>query len=194
MDTISATVRRGLPEELLFADDLAIVASSEDALQVRLGEWQRALEGKGLKVNSGKTEVLVSSRQEGKTVNITDVHGTEVKQVKKFCYLGSTIEESGGCKEEVKTRISKAWGKWRDSSGIMCDKRMAVKLKAKFYKCVIRPVLLYGMETIALKREDERKLDATEMRMLRWITNTSLLEHRTNEDIRRFVKVPPKFP
>ena len=38
--TISATVRRGLPEELLFADDLAIVASSEDALQAT---WKKEL-------------------------------------------------------------------------------------------------------------------------------------------------------
>ena len=80
----------------------------------------RELEGKVI-VKTGKTEFLVSSKQEGKTIHITGVHGTEVKQVQKFCYLASTIEESGDCKEEVKTRIRMAWGTWRDSSRIMYD-------------------------------------------------------------------------
>ena len=70
----------------------------------------------------------------------------------------------------------------------MCDKRMTVKLKVKIYKSVIRPVLLYGMEALALRRSEERLLESTEMRMLRWICGVSLLEHRTNEDIRKFTK------
>ena len=50
-------------------------------------------------------------------------------------------------------------GKWRETSGVMCDKRMAVKLKVKVYKIVIRPVLLYGMEALALRRSDEQILE-----------------------------------
>ena len=188
MDTISATVREGVPDELLYADDIAISADSVDKLQEKFRKWQVELESKGLKVNTRKTEVLVSAKGEGHRAVIKDRHNQEIKQVEKFCYLGTTISETGGSREEVKMRVNRAWGKWRETSGVMCDKRMTVKLKVKIYKSVIRPVLLYGMEALALRRSEERLLESTEMRMLRWICGVSLLEHRTNEDIRKFTK------
>ena len=62
-------------------------------------------------------------------------------------------------------------------------------LKVKIYKYAIRPVLLYGLEVMALRRVEERALMSTEIRMLRWMIGLSLWEHRTNEDIRKFTKV-----
>jgi hypothetical protein len=44
---------------------------------------------------------------------------------------------------------------------------MPLKLKAKLYRTVFRPVLLYGTETIALKMIDVKKLEVAEMKMLR---------------------------
>ena len=55
LDTISEECRDGLPWELLFADDLAIIADSEEDLQRRWLKWQIGMESKGLKVNTGKT-------------------------------------------------------------------------------------------------------------------------------------------
>ena len=69
----------------------------------------------------------------------------------------------------MKARVQRAWNKWREVSGIVCDKRMPLKLKTKVYTAVIQPVLLYGLEVIPLKRTEERILESTEMRMLRWI-------------------------
>ena len=189
MDTISSNVRVGVPDELLYADDIAISANSEEELQDKFRKWQDELESKGLKVNSRKTEVLVSAKGSGNRGEIRDQYNQEIKQVGKFCYLGTVINECGGSREEVKSRVNKAWAKWRETSGIVCDKRMSVKLKVKIYTSVIRPVLLYGMEALALKRSEERLLDSTEMRMLRWICGVSLHEHRTNDDIRKFAKV-----
>ena len=56
LDTISKECRNGLPWELLFADDLAIIVDSEEDLQRRWLKWQIGMESKGLKVNTGKTE------------------------------------------------------------------------------------------------------------------------------------------
>ena len=41
--------------ELLFVDDLVIVADTEQELQERFLAWKGSLEGKGLKVNINKT-------------------------------------------------------------------------------------------------------------------------------------------
>lgn len=32
-------------------------------------------------------------------------------------------------------------------SGMICDRRMAAQMKGKFYKTVVRPVMMYGLET-----------------------------------------------
>ena len=88
-------------------------------------------------------------------VSIKDTKNVEIGQVGRFCYLGSILSEQGGCREEIDARISSAWRKWRDVSGVVCDIKMPLKLKIKIYTAVIRPVLLYGSETAALKRQKE---------------------------------------
>ena len=57
--------------ELLFADDLTVVIDTEAEMQRRWLGWEIGMESKGLKLNNGKTDVMVSSRRETKA-NIKD--------------------------------------------------------------------------------------------------------------------------
>ncbi len=57
--------------ELLFADDLTVVIDTEAEMQRRWLGWEIGMESKGLKVNNGKTDVMVSSRR-GTKANIKD--------------------------------------------------------------------------------------------------------------------------
>src|SRR5206468_3840554 len=61
LDALSMQSRCGLPWELLYADDLVLIAESEGELLVRLASWKEGLELKGLKVNVAKTKVLKCS-------------------------------------------------------------------------------------------------------------------------------------
>ena len=74
---------------------------------------QIGMESKGLKVNTGKTEVMVSSRRATKA-NFKDSQGRSMRQVNKFKYLGVTISEEGGSEEAVRARVSAAWAKCRE--------------------------------------------------------------------------------
>ena len=49
-------------------------------------------------------------------------------------------------------------------------------------KTAIRPVLTYGTETWAIRKNKERILEQTEMRMLRWTAGISLIERSFKED------------
>ena len=71
-----------MPCELLFADDLAVVTDTEEEMQRRWLGWQIGMESMGLKVNTWKTEVMVSSRR-GIKPNTKDSQGTSLRQVKK---------------------------------------------------------------------------------------------------------------
>ena len=46
--------------ELLYADDLVIIAESEDELRMKLVKWKTNLEAKGLSLNTRKTEIMIS--------------------------------------------------------------------------------------------------------------------------------------
>ncbi|GFR99752.1 RNA-directed DNA polymerase from mobile element jockey-like [Elysia marginata] len=135
LDTISEECRNGPPWELLFADDLAIIADSEKELQRRWLKWQIGLESKGLKVNTGKTEVMVCGRNRTK-VNIKDKEGKELNQVDHFKYLGVTFSEKGGPETAVRARVKAAWQKWRELGPVIADKKIPTKLKTKLYTTV----------------------------------------------------------
>ena len=45
---------------------------------------------------------------------------------------------------------------------MMNDKRMGMRLKAKVYRLVVRPVLTYGAECWAINKRDEKRLEVTD--------------------------------
>ena len=61
MDVVSSETRSGLPSELLYADYLVIVAPTMEQFGSRVDDWRASLLGKGLKVNAGKSKVMVGS-------------------------------------------------------------------------------------------------------------------------------------
>ena len=111
--------------------------------------------------------------------------------VQSYKYPGSTIDRRGGASKDVDNRVTKTWSKWRELSGVICDKKIPTKLKILIYQTVIRPTLLYGCETWPMSVKDEKRMATTEMRMVRWAMGVSLLEHRRNEDILEEAKVEP---
>ena len=65
LEALSREYRVGLPWELLYADDLVIIAEAEEQLLKRLEDWKRGFEEKGLKVNVGKTKAMRSATESG---------------------------------------------------------------------------------------------------------------------------------
>ena len=89
--------------------------------------------------------------------------GQVVVQKDTFRYLESVLQKNGDIDEDVRHRISAGWLKWRQASGILCDKRMPQKLKGKFYRTIICPAMLYGAECWHTKRRHVQQLSVAEM-------------------------------
>ena len=49
------------------------------------------------------------------------------------------------------------------------------RVNGKVYKTVVRPAMVYGDETWAVKKALENTLDVSEMRMLRWMSGVTKL-------------------
>ena len=107
MDRLMNEVRREPPWTMLFADDIVICKETRQEVERRLESWKYALERRGMKVSRSKTEYLcINGGNDDETVKMED---TKVPKVKEFKYLGSTVQESGGCEREVKSTGRMEW-------------------------------------------------------------------------------------
>ena len=59
LEALSREFWAGVPWEDLYADDLVIIADSLEECVGRLLIWKEAMEKKGLRVNAGKTKVMI---------------------------------------------------------------------------------------------------------------------------------------
>jgi len=95
---------------MLFADDLAICDREGRQVEERLEAWCGHLEDTGLKGSRKKTEHLLPKectiRIKMKRYDQEDY--TELPTTNKFKYLGTVIDQDGGCEAEVTRRISAA--------------------------------------------------------------------------------------
>ena len=65
MEVVTRGVKEGLPWELLYADDLVLVAQSKEELREKVLQWKECME---LKVNIEKTKVMRSGKSGGEIV------------------------------------------------------------------------------------------------------------------------------
>ncbi|KAE8726473.1 Glutathione reductase, cytosolic [Hibiscus syriacus] len=163
MDDIFGATPDGVPWCMFFVDDIVLVAETKTELNSRLATWKIALEEKG--------HVLPSKDC--------------------FKYLGSMIHKDGGVDDDVTHRVNAGLLKWRVATRVLCDKKVPLKLKGKFYRMTIRPALVYGSECWAIKKDHVRRMEAAEMRMLRWACGRTLWDMTSNSAIRMSLGVVP---
>jgi hypothetical protein len=68
---------------------------------------------------------------------------------------------------DVLHRIKCSWIKLKKASGILCDKRIPMRLKGKLYRSVARPTILHGLGCWVVDKIIEQSMNVAEMRMLR---------------------------
>ena len=160
---------------MLFADDVVLVDETRVGVSSKLDLWRDRLEQKGFRLSRTKTEYVVfrlGEEEEGD--GGVSMGGDLVPEKDSFKYLGSVMQSDGSVDMDVKHRIQVGWQKWRAASGVLCDRKVPLKLKGKFYRVVVRPTLLYGAKCWATAKAQEQKLLVAEMRMLRWICGFTL--------------------
>ncbi|RWR94899.1 ataxia telangiectasia mutated family protein [Cinnamomum micranthum f. kanehirae] len=124
--------------------------------------------------------------------NIEVSLGTQkIVEKENFRYLGSTVQQDGGIHTDVSHRIQAGWTKWRSASGALCDRKVPLKVKGKYYKVAVRPALLYGSECWTVKHNHVKKMEVAEMRMLRWMCGITRRDRIRNEEIWGKVGIAP---
>jgi hypothetical protein len=188
MENVEDGVKVGgqLVNAIRFADDQAMVASTNAGLQRIMDSLNRTSGEYGMRINIKKTKMMRISREEGKSMNIT-INGNKLEQVTQFCYLGSTITEDCRSHTEIKKRIvmgKEAFNKRRE----LLRGKLKLELKKRMVKSLVWSVVLYGAETWTVTKEDTKRLEAFEMWTWRRILKISWTEHQSNEEVLRKVQ------
>uniref|UniRef100_H3AY06 Reverse transcriptase domain-containing protein n=1 Tax=Latimeria chalumnae TaxID=7897 RepID=H3AY06_LATCH len=161
---------------LRFADDIDLVATSKTDLQRLTDKVYLESRKFGLQINTKTTKVMSFD------VHIT-VGGDAVEQVEKFVYLGGLVSENGSCEEDIK-RIGLASAAFGRLSRIWMAKDILVKTKVRVYEVMVIPILLYGSECWSMRKVDEQKILTAEMSWLRGILGVSRIQRIKNNIIR----------
>jgi len=64
LEALSREFRVALSWELLYADDLVVIADTDEDLIKRLNEWKDFMENRGMRVNMNKTKVMTSGERQ----------------------------------------------------------------------------------------------------------------------------------
>jgi hypothetical protein len=148
--------------DLAFADDIALLESTEAKAEEQLRIHNINANKTGLEINVVKTVQMrlnlprgfyPATAPDGYTLNVDDNH---FEVVEDFKYLGSYI---GSTEKDVKNRIGLAWAAFAKLKSILTSSKTKVPLKMRLFDAACVSILLYGCESWLLSTELTNKLD-----------------------------------
>ena len=166
-----------------YADDMVLLADTEEKLQRLMDELTEQCRIKGLRINKSKTEVMgVTKRRERLPVSI-NIEGVAIRQVEKFKYLGSLVSEDGKCDEEIRARIAMGKANFGKMRNVLTNLGLNIQLRVRLVKSYIWAGMLYGCESWTISAQMRRRLEAAEMWLLRRMLRIPWTARRTNQQV-----------
>ena len=82
------------------------------------------------------------------------------------------MADNGGMDAEMTHRIQSG-RKMELCINVLSDRTISLRVKGKVFMKLVKPAMMYGAETLAVKKTQKTKLDVAEMRMLRWMSGVT---------------------
>ena len=146
LELLSANAGRFELNQLLFADDTALVADSEEKLCRLVWEFDGVCERRKLRVNVGKSKVVRCSRYgNGDRMHVI-LNGEPLEEVDCFKYLRSQVAVDEGSERDVVHRMIEGHRAWGMLKSVLSNKGFRIKAKKCLYELVIIQTASYGAE------------------------------------------------
>ncbi|PSN39989.1 hypothetical protein C0J52_25074 [Blattella germanica] len=162
---------------ILYTDDQVILAKSEDELQRNIVKLSKICKKYNLQISPEKTKVMEFQGTRPIRSKIV-LENKVIQQLKHFSYLGCDI--SYDYDEDINNKVAKFQGMCGTINRTLRNK-IRKETQLKFHKVLAVPVILYGSESWILRRKDESKLTAAEMRFLRSVVH-QMFQQRMKKD------------
>ena len=143
---------------LRYADDITLMAESEEELKSLLMKVEEESEKVGLKLNIQKTKIMASG-----PITSWEIDGETVETVPDFIFGGSKITADGDCSHEIKRRLLLGRKVMTNLDSILKTWDIILPTKVHLVKTMVFPVVMYGCEIWTVKKAECRKIDAFEL-------------------------------
>jgi len=181
----------GTLTDLDFADDLALLGTTQQYLQQFTNLVNENAAKVGLRINCAKTKSMRIQHREDQPDKPLSINNKDIEDVQTFTYLGSVITPDGGADTDVKCRIGKAATVFNRLWTIWASRSISTELKIRLYNSIVLPTALYACETWKRTASIAHKIDVFHQRCLRRILRISYRDHVTNEEVLRRAKSNP---
>ena len=168
--------------DLDFADDVALLAETNEQLQDMTTNLEAEAAKVGLRISHSKTKVMRTGTIQSH-INI-QIGNIAIEIVQKFPYLGSTLScENGGTEADVNCRVDEPSAVFQKMRPIWSTQTITMKTKIRLFSIIIIPIATYASETWKITAKVARKLNAFQQRCLRRILGITYCDHITNKEI-----------
>ena len=137
---------------LRYADVTTLMAESKEELKSLLMKVKEESEKAGLKFNTQKTNIMVSS-----SITSWQIDGQTMETVTDFIFLGSKIIADGDCSHEIKRHLLPGRKGMTTLDSILKSRDMTLLTKIRLVKAVVFPVVMPGCESWTIKKAEDRK-------------------------------------
>ena len=183
---------KDITQELLFADDAAIVSDTLDDLRLLMDRTSTNITNWGLIISIPKTKLLYQAVPGcDPPTTLIKVDNEDLEVVQSFKYLGSTISASLSLDNEINLRVSHAsyvYGLLRRR--VWNSKHLSIHTKVRIYNAVVLPSLLYGCQTWSTYVRHVKKFEAFHQWSFREMMNTRWWQYVPNSVVLERVNLP----
>ena len=161
---------------LRYADNITLMAVSEEELKSLLMKVKEESEQVGLKLNIQKTKIMASG-----PITSWQIDGETMETVADFILGGSKITADGDCSHKIKRRLLLGRKFMTNLDSILKSRDITLPTNVHSVKAMVFPVVMYGCDSWTIKKAECQRTDAFEMwywrRLLRvpWIARKSVL-------------------
>ena len=164
--------------KLRYADDIALMAESEEELKSLLMKMKEESEKVGLKLNIQKTKIMASS-----PIISWQIDGETVETVSDFIFWGSKISAEGDCRHESKRCFFLGRKVMTNLDSILKSKDITLPTKVRLVKAMVFPIVMYGCDSWTIKKAEHRRTDAFELWCWRRLLRVPWTAKRSKQSI-----------
>ena len=134
---------------LRYADNITLMAESEEELKSLLMKVKEESEKVGLKLNIQKTKIMTSG-----PITSWQVDGQTVETVADFIFFGPKITADGDCSHEIKRHLFLGRKVMTNLDSMLKSRGITLPRKVCLVNAGVFPVVMYGCEIWTIKKTE----------------------------------------
>ena len=114
-----------------------------------------------------------------------------METVRDFIFLGSKVTVEGDCSHEIKRCWLLGRKAMTNLDSVLKSRHITLPTKVHIVEAMVFPVVMYGCESLTVKKAEHRRIDAFELWCWRRLLRVPRTARRSNQSILK--EINPKY-